>query len=414
LFLTTSLACGAQDSITLFACHRSAEENAPRLKDRQHLREIGELNVRDAQTPWYPELEINGKISYQSDVVTVALTDPSIPVSFPEVPHDQYGLNLDLRQTLYDGGIARQKKEYEQALTAAELQQLEVDLYQLKNRVNQYYYGILVLQENLQNLAIHRASLEAREQALETAVREGAQLPSELKVIQVELLRISQSELEVRANRQALLGALNILCGTRFSASDVFTRPVIDLPEISGLNRPEFELFELQDATMEAGKQVLSKKRMPVLYAFGQAGYGNPGYNMLSSDWDFYYMVGAGLKWRIWDWNSTNREKQKIGHRQQVLQNQRNTFDLEIQSRLVREEANMERYRKAVELEEQMLRLHTEITAISAEKLENGTITATEYITELNKESLVRISLATHEVLLSQSIANYLTIQGNI
>lgn len=414
MLLVAVLMCSAQDSITLADCQRSAQENAPRLGDRQHLLEIGKLNTREAAAQWYPDLEINGKLSYQSDVITVALTDPTIPVSFPEVPRDQYGINLDLRQTLYDGGISRQRKAYEQALTAAELQQVEVDLHQLKNRVNQYYFGILVLQENLKNLDLHRSSLEARRSMLETAVGEGAVLPSELKVIQVEILRVSQSELEVRSRQQALLEALNILCGTGHNAADVFVLPETEWDPSASVSRPEYALFELQQASMERSKQVVSRKRMPVLYAYGQAGFGNPGYNMLSSEWDFYYMLGAGLRWRIWDWNSTRREKQKIGLRQQVLQNHRNTFDMELRSQLVREQANMDRYRKALELEEQMLALRSEITAASAAKLENGTITATDYITELNKESQVRISLSTHQIMLSQSVTNFLTIRGNL
>jgi hypothetical protein len=158
----------------------------------------------------------------------------------------------------------------------------------------------------------------------------------------------------------------------------------------------------------------VGKKRMPVLYAYGQTGYGKPGYNMMSGEWDFYYMVGAGLKWNLWDWNSTSREKQVIANQQQMLQNQRATFDKEIGSKLVQEEARIEQYRETMELEVQVLHLQEEIAANAATKLSNGTITATEYITELNKESLARISLSTHEILLKQSITNYLTIQGNL
>jgi len=412
--LTAGMAAGAQDSITLVDCHQLAVENAPRLLDRQVLREMGELNLKQAGAMWYPNLEINGKVSYQSDVVEVALTDPTIPVSFPKVPHDQYGLNLDLKQTLYDGGLTRSKKSLEEARTAADLQQVEVDLHQLKNRVNQYFFGILLLQENLRNLDIHRATLDSRKSAVATAVREGAMLPSEMQVIEVEILRIRQSEVEVKARRKAFLEALNILCGTSYADSDVFVLPRSGLAEDKGLNRPEYVLFDLKEASLEAGKELISKKRMPVLFAFGQTGYGNPGYNMLSSQWDFYYMVGAGLTWNLWDWNTTNREREKVEKQQQVLLNKRGAFDREIQTKLVQEKAKIDQYRESRDLEEQMLELRESITKTAAASLENGTITATDYITELNKESLVRISLTSHEILLNQAITNYLTIQGNL
>ncbi len=412
LFLTAALA--AQDTITLFECHRQAVENAPRLADREFIQQIGDLRAGQAGTAWYPVVDLNGKVSYQSDVVTVALTDPSIPVAFPEVPHDQYGLNLDIRQTLYDGGVTRGRKDYEQAAAAAELQQVEVDLYRLKARVNQYYFAILVLQENRKNLGIHMDNLVARQKTMRTAVEEGALLEADLKVIDVEILRIKQSLVEVDFQRQSCINAMNVLCGTGYTEGVHLKIP--DYQEFSSeqVNRPEYRLFELKDASMEAGKALAGKKRMPLLYAYGQTGYGKPGYNLMNSEWDFYYMVGAGLKWNIWDWNSTSRERQVIENQQQMLRNQRAAFDREIESQLVQEEARIGQYRKAMELEEQVLELQKEISGNAASKLSNGTITATDYITELNKESLARISLATHGILLSQSMTNYLTIQGNL
>ena len=128
----------AQNTFTLTQCHQLALENAPRTGDKELIRQIGDLKVDQAGTAWYPSMSLNGKISYQSDVVTVTLTDPTIPVEFPQIPHDQYGLNLDLTQNLYDGGITKSKKSYEQAMTETDLQKVEVDLYGLKGKVNSY------------------------------------------------------------------------------------------------------------------------------------------------------------------------------------------------------------------------------------------------------------------------------------
>ncbi|MCP4313925.1 MAG: TolC family protein [Bacteroidetes bacterium] len=416
-FILLSTAAGllhAQDSITLFECHTMAVENAPRLADRELIEQIGELRTEQAKTNWYPTLDFNGKLSYQSDVVTVALTDPSIPVDFPEVPHDQYGLNLDIRQNIYDGGMTKQKKQFEEAKTAADLQQVEVDLYSLKSWVNQYYFSILVLQENRLNLGIHMVNLETRQESMRTAIENGILLEVEMRVIEVEVLKIRQSMLEVESSKQACISALNILCGTDLRVDTQLQLPLQrGLPE-EQINRPEYTLFDLKDASLEAGKELTGRKRMPVLYAFGQAGYGKPGYNMMSGEWDSYYMVGAGFKWNIWDWNTTGQEKKVIQNQQMMLKNQRDTFTKEISSRLVQEEAKIEQYRYTMELDEQVLDLQREISKHAATKLSNGTITATDYITELNKESLARNKLATHRIMLAQSITNYLTIQGNL
>jgi outer membrane protein TolC len=404
----------AQESITLFECHEKAIENAPRLKDREIIQQIGELKTDQAGTNWYPKLDLNGKMSYQSDVVTVSLANSDIPVQFPEVPHDQYGVNLDISQTLYDGGVTKQLKNYEQAATAADIQQVEVDLYGLKGKVNQYYFTILALQENMRNLEVHLENLEARQKVVQLAFENGAMLESDTKVIKVEMLKVRQSMLEVEARRAAFLDAMSVLCGIEFGSETELAKPLFGEVGEEVVSRPEYLLFDLKDASMEAGKELVSKKRMPVLYAFGQTGYGNPGYNIMSNNWDYYYMVGAGLRWNIWDWNSTSRDRQLIEHQQHMLQNQRSTFDKELESLRVQEEAKIEQYMKSMKLEEEVLELQIEISEHAALKLENGTITATDYITELNKESISRINLAMHEVNLMKSIANYLNIQGNL
>lgn len=404
----------AQESITLLECHQLALENAPRLKDRELIQEIGHLKTEQAVTNWYPSLDLNGKVSYQSDVVTIALANENVPVAFPEVPHDQYGLNVDISQTIYDGGMTRQMKNYEQAAIAADLQQIEVDLYGLKGKVNQYFFAVLALQENIKNLEIHLETLQARAKVVRLAIDQGAMLNSEARIIDVEVLNIKQSTLELESRKKSFMDALRVLCGEEIQADIKLEFPVFEGVDGDVPDRPEHLLFDLKKASMEAGKELAVSKRMPVLYAFGQTGYGKPGYNMLSGEWDFYYMVGAGLRWNIWDWNKSSRDRQLIEQQQLILDNQRSSFDKELESLRVQEVANIEQYKKSMLLEEEVLRLREEISADAALKLENGTITATDYITELNKASISRIKLAIQQVNLMKSYANYLNILGNL
>ncbi len=416
IFLFTLIFSGAamaQEGLTLIDCQEMARENAPRLSDLNIIEQMGEAKIDKAGTSWYPSLDLNGKLSYQSDVVEVALTDPAIPVDFPEVPHDQYGLNLDISQTLFDGGISREMKHYEEALLAANMQEVEVDLYKLKGKINQLYFAVLLLQENRKNLEIHMKNLQVRLEAVQTAVNNGALLKTELHVIEVEKLKVQQSLIEVDSRKSSYMGSLRVLCGEGIGENTVLEIPYFEGRGEAGVGRPELQMFDLKNASMEAGKELAGKKRMPVLYAFGQTGYGKPGYNMMSGEWDFYYMVGAGLKWKIWDWNHTSREKQLIGYQQQMLQNQRASFDQEIESLLIQEESKIEQYRNSMEVDQHVLDLQKLISGQAAVNLDHGTITAADYITELNKESMARNTLDTHQLMLMQAIANFLTIQGN-
>jgi outer membrane protein TolC len=404
----------AQEPLTLFDCQRMARENAPRLADLDLIQKAGETKMDQASSTWYPSLDLNGKISYQSDVVEVTLADPAIPVEFPQVPHDQYGLNLDVSQNLYDGGLSRGKKRYEEAQLAADLQQVEVDLYGLKGTVNQYYFHILILQENMRNLEIHLENLEARKESVRAAVTHGVLLETDLHVLEVEKLKVEKSMIELSSKKKALMSVLRIICGKGFNELAMLEQPQFEDVGDQSLARPEYRLFELKHASMEAGKELRGRKRMPVLYAFGQTGYGKPGYNMLSEDWDYYYLVGAGLKWKIWDWSSTSREKELIAYQQQMLQTQRASFDKKIEALLVQEEAKIEQYQLTLEKDQLVLQLQKQISEQAAVRLDNGTMTATDYVTELNKENSARITLATHQVMLQQAMANYLTIQGNL
>jgi len=411
--LSFAVICG-QRTYTLYECQKLAKENAPRQADLELLTQMGELKVEQAGKSWYPSLNLNGKMSYQSDVVTVTLTDPNIPVEFPQVPNDQYGLNLDLTQNIYDGGMSRAKKNYEKALSAAEIQQVEVDLYGLKGKVNSYFFTVLLLQENLRNLEIHLETLSSREESMKTALANGALLQADMKVIQVEKLKVRQSMIEIESRKTSFLDALAILCGQDFPADARLALPRFDEDQRAQVNRPEYRLFDLKYSTMEAGKELVGRKRLPVLFAFGQTGYGKPGYNMLNPEWDAYYMVGAGLNWKIWDWSHTKNEKKLIGYQQKVLQNQRASFDKELESLLVQEEARIEQFQQSLEMEKEVVALQEEISEHAAVKLANGAITATEYVTEINKESQARVRLASHQVQLMQAMANYLTLQGNL
>lgn len=414
VFLITGFCLQAQDSITLFECHRLATGHAPRMRDSEVIREIERLNIKNIEKNWFPEIHVNGKLSYQSDVVTLALDNPQIPIEFPEVPRDQYGFNLDLSQTLYDGGISRRLKALEQAETEAELQQVEVDLYGIRERLNQLFFTTLVLQENRMNLAINLDNLTRRRKVLHTSFENGVVLESDLMRLDVEILRVKQAIMEIEADKKSCMEAMGVYCGRDFPGDVVLVKP---FPESIGgekSSRPEHRLFALKEASLEAGKALLTRKKVPVLYAYGQTGYGKPGYNMLSNDWDFYYMVGAGIRWKIWDWNQGRREAMVLEQQKQLLRNRKDAFDQQMESLQLQEQAKLEQYRETLELDKQVLALQKEITARAATKLENGTLTATDYLIELNKESQAQIRYTTHQIRLMQSYVNYLTIQGNL
>ncbi|MBN1132601.1 MAG: TolC family protein [Bacteroidales bacterium] len=416
LFLTGSIsaALNGQEPLTLMQCHIMARENAPRRRDIETIQRAGELRFDNAMVNRLPQVNLNGKATYQSDVVSVALEDPVIPVKFPEVPHDQYGLNLDLTQVIYDGGITRFSQAYEKVITALELQEVEVDLYKLKEQVNAVYFSILLLQANRRNLELTLENLKEREKVVASGVENGVLTASEIKVIQVEILNVLQSLIEIDTRRDALIKILGTYLGIKLPEGACLRDPAMTFIRDEEGSRPEYNWFLLQNASLDALEKLSESKRMPLLYAYGQAGYGKPGYNMLNNQWDTYYMVGAGLRWTVWDWKKNSRERGIIEQQKERITNNEASFRSSIQIQLAEEEAKIERYSRSLELDRKIHALQKEIISEAASKLENGMITASEFILELNREKMARIRVETNRILLNYAIASYRTINGTL
>jgi outer membrane protein TolC len=406
------LLLSAQDTILFEDCLQAVVENSPRLKDKQLIDEQGRLTLENVKTNWYPDMTINGKITYQSDVVSLAIDIPGIDI--PEMPHEQFGLNLDLRQTIYDGGLTKQKKKYEQASTAAAMQKVDVDLYSLKETVAGLYFSIMILQENRNTLELALVNLKSRETVLLSAIENGVLEKTEQQVISVEILRILQTISELDAGKIGALKMLSVYMDRELSNETMLVLPYIEITEDETLNRPELQWFDMQTDVLEAGKELTSVKRLPMVYAFGQAGVGRPGYNMLNNEVDGYYMIGAGLKWKVWDWNTTKREKQILETKKQVMLNSKDTFKRNISAGMQKEYESMLHYKSSLDLDDKMLKMRIDISANAASKVDNGVMSATDYLQILNEENHTRINRSTHQLLLLKALANYNLLNGTL
>jgi len=421
LALTCTLSVAQQSAnpppsarLSLADCLEGATKNAPRGKDREFLQQQQALVERNIRTNWFPALDLNGKASYQSDVVTLEFDNPQFPLSLPEMPHDQYSITLDVRQTLYDGGLTKLSGQYEQQKTAAEIQQVEVETYSIRDQVSNLYFAILTAQENRNNLEITLSNLKAREAALIAALEHGAAMEKDLKVIRVEILKILQALSDIDASKNGALEMLSVYTGLTITTDITLEKPFLEMDAEGQGRRPELGLFDLREQTLLTAKELSGAKRRPVVFAFGQAGYGRPGYNMLSTEFDTYYMVGAGLKWKIWDWNNTQREQQIIDLNSQMVGTARESFNMNLDAAAAKELETMKQLKSSIELDDKILQMQMEITSDAASQLENGVISATDYMHELNNESVARVRRTLHEIRLIQSIAKYNFYHGTL
>ncbi|MBN1182614.1 MAG: TolC family protein [Bacteroidales bacterium] len=407
------------DTIDLQSCYDLLEKNYPLFSQKDIIIQSSSLQQHNYKSAWNPQLNLSGQATYQNEVTEVQLPDILLdnlpyPIDMPTAPLDQYKLAIDIQQNIYDGGLSKKQVSLEQANENVYLQQLAVELNKLKGQVNTLYFNALLLQESLNLIQNHLNELLQREKTVISGVENGVLLQADHDELKAEMLKIEQSIFDLQTQNTAIKASLAKLLKTSIDDSAKFELTNMPLPSIEPPNRPENLLFQLQVQQLDVSKDMLGSKRRPRVYAFGQTGYGRPGFNMLSDEFSPFYIVGVGMKWNIWDWGSTNREKQIIELNQLRLQSNEDAFNTQLNITLEQQAAFMESLVEAAKQDKEIIRLRENISNVAKSQMDNGTITTTDYLHKLNTELSARIEYARHIIQLEQTKANYLLLKGEL
>ena len=413
--LITLLICNPvfsqEQPITLDRCLQQAELQFPLLKQKDLYGKIADYNQANIKTNFLPQTNLNGQAGWQSDVTKLPIKIPNINVPTPA--KDNYKLTLDVNQLIFDAGTTKRQEELEKINLELNRQGVDVEIYKLRDRVSQIYFGILLLKENEEALKITRGDIESREKKIESQVNHGAMLASNLTVLQVEVLKIDQALAELHFSQESLIQSLVELTGINMTSNSVLQLPE---PNIDGgaadIKRPEIKLFELQKDRLSGMDKLTETKTKPRVLGFGTLGYGRPGLNMLSNDFKGYAMLGAKLSWNVWNWNQTNNERQVFGVQKSIIETQKESFNQNLKIALQNNRSEINKYQSLIETDNRIIQLRNEITLSSASQLDNGVITSTEYLTEVNAELQARLNLKTHQLKLTQAKIDYLITLG--
>jgi outer membrane protein TolC len=401
----------AQETVTLEQCQTWARENQPILKQAGLYQQILNLKNENNATTLLPQVTLNGQATYQSDVTKIGISLPNMTI--PTVDKDQYKFYLDLKQTIWDGGLSKAKELINETENAGNQQQVEVELYQLKERVNQFYFTSFLIQENLKILEKKTETLSERRKIIESAVKNGMVLSTELDQLLAEQIKTDQLVLELKSNRETVLSALSILTGK--SVTQFQNLALAKVPVLLGkpLMRPELDLFAKQNNLLNANSEILKKQRNPKLFGFGQAGYGKPGLNMLNNKFDTYYLVGLGFNWNVLDWKNTSRQRQILKLQQDIVQTKQENFVRNIDLATDQQNKQISQLNELMKTDENLIQVRERISKTSASKLENGTITMADYIQDLNAETTAKLTLETHKIQLMEAQVKLENIKGN-
>ena len=398
----------AQETITLQQCYELASVNYPLAKQASLLETQNQLDKEVISKAKLPQLNLDAQATYQSDVIEIPIPNANIE----PLNKDQYRATLSVNQLIYNGGITNASLDAKTAQGKTKQKEVEVSLYQLKQQINQFYFSVLMAQESTALLKAKQAQLQAKLSEVKTGIEYGVVLPSSDKVLEAELLKINQQLITVEASKTVLIESLSTIIGTPLSISTTFQNPLVEIPINSELNRPELELFQLKKEEIESNEALLAKQNTPKLMGFATGGYGNPGLNMLDNSFQAFYTVGVKLNWKLFDWNSTKKQRKSLSITKDIIDTETETFKLNTSSELNRQQKEIEKLEALISSDIEIIKLREEVLKSADSQLKNGVITASAYITELTNLYEDENTLIQHKIQLQLAKANYNIVKG--
>ena len=397
LILFSCLVLHASGQLTLEGCRQKAQKHYP-LARQYKLIELSEsYTLAHAAKGNLPQVSLSGKASYQSDVTQIPFNIPEL--SIKGLPKDQYQIMLEVKQNLWDGGYIRSRQQQAKASSQEAESQLDVSMYALNERVNQVYFSILLLDEQLEQNTLLNEELQRNLKNVISYRDNGIANDADVDAVQVEILNTRQQRVGLESNRTTYLRMLALLIGEELPTGAQLVKPTIPPGnDSSPINRPELSLYAAQENSIDVKEQSLKIGYRPQFGLFAQGAYGNPGLNMLKNSFEPYYIVGARLSWNFGSLYTLKNDKRKFTTERQRIQSNRDLFLFNTQLQLAEQQGAISALQKQMQTDNEIIRLRTNIRKSAEAKVANGTLTVTEMLRELTNENLARQNKALHEI----------------
>ena len=407
LLFHLSINSNAQQTLTLEDCYTLVTKNYPLSKQSGLLKQKANYEIEALSKGKLPRIDVNAQATYQSEVI-------GFPAALPGVQplnKDQYRATLDINQLIYNGGVIDANAKLKEAQTKTQQQQVEINLYQLKSRINQYYFSILLLQEKTALLSAKKELLGSKVKEVQSAVKFGAILPASEQILEAEIIKINQQLTEIKFEKIKLLNNLSELTFTKIDSETILVQPETKAFN-TNVSRPEIAFYDLQNQQIEFSKGLISKSNLPKINAFGQAGYGNPGLNMLDNSFQTFYVVGLKANWNVFDWGKNKTDKKALDISKEIVTSDKETFELNNKMILEEQDYEIKKMEQLLLSDGEIIQIREKIIKSSDAQLKNGVITASEYLVELTNLFEAKNILKTHEVQLAATKSNYEIIKG--
>jgi len=399
-----------QASITLEECYGLARQNYPQIKQKELITRTREFSVDNAAKGYLPQLVFSGQATYQSQTISFPFKIPGS--TLPVFSKDQYKVQAEVDQTIYDGGMIARQKELRTAEENIQLQSLEADLYALKERINQLFFGILLIREQLKQNDLQKADLQSGIDKVQASLSNGTAFRSSLDELKAELLRADQTRTELKASEKAFAKMLSLFIHQPLDENTALTTPSAITADAE-IKRPELALFDYRKKTFDIQEQQLKTTTRPRISAFVQGAYSRPSLNFISNDFGFWAMGGVRFNWSLAGLYTRKNDKKLLEINRNNLDIQKETFLFNTNLQLTQQNEEGNKYQALIDQDQQIVDLRASVKTAANAQLTNGVITPHDYITQVNAESQARQSLALHQVQFLQSLYNSRTTAGH-
>ena len=391
---------------TLDDCQQAAEKNYPQIRQYGLIEKTTQLTVANIQKGWLPQVSASAQATYQSDVTAwpdeMKTMMSGMGINMKGLTKDQYRVGIDVQQTIYDGGVIGSQKRIAREQGKVQEAQNEVNIYHVRKRVNEMYFGLLLIDEQIKLNTDLQTLLAGNERKLESMTKQGTAAESDLQNVKAERLNAVQLATELASQKQMLLRMLSIFCGIEVKEVQKPQMKAQGGGMIADNRRPELKVLDAQIGVLNAQEKALNAALMPKVGVFAQGFYGYPGLNMFEDmmhrKWSLNGIIGARVTWNIGALYTRKNDKAKLQLQRDMTENSREVFLFNNNMEQIQQHENIARYQKLMTHDGEIISLRQAVRKAAESKLAHGIIDVNDLVREINQENAARVQQSIHEI----------------
>lgn len=400
----TALASQAR-TVTLDECQRLARDNYPLIRQYDLIRQTTDFTVSNISKGWLPQISAMAQATYQSDIMTLSAPLQNIlsaqGIASGKLRKDQYRIGVDINQTVYDGGLISGQKKVARLEGEVQSAQTTADLYAIRERINELYFGILLLDNKIELNKDLQKLLQSNLDKLGSMLDHGVAMRSDVSSVKAEKLQARQQATELESSRKSLIDMLEVFTGTEISG---LAMPPAVAVATDVNNRPELQLFDTRIRLADARERLLNAGVLPRLSLFAQGFYGYPGYDqfdaMFDHSWKLDGMVGVRLSWNIGALYTRKNDRSKLSASRGLTEAARETFLFNSRLLEIQQTEGISKYSRLIADDREIVELRGDVRRAAESKLEHGIIDTDNLLREITRENQARVDLSTHTILM--------------